>query len=74
MGWPRFLLILSHEVVMNKLTQLILILATAYYAQLYLLSYLYLCRTSKLLVCGGWVVKNFTDNKAISAPSWGLAG
>ena len=23
---------------------------------------------------GGWVVKNYTDNKAISAPSWGLAG
>ena len=31
--------------------------ATVYYAQLYLLSYLYLCRTSKLLVwpVGGWL-------------------
>ena len=23
---------------------------------------------------GGWVVKNKIDDKAISAPSWGLAG
>ena len=59
---------------MNKPSKLILILATAYYIQLNILSYLYLFRTSKLLVCGGWVVKNFTDNKAISAPSWGFAG
>ena len=64
---------------MNKLSQLILILATAYYAQLYLLIYLYLGRISKALVWGGWmggwwVAQNSTDVKAISAPSRGLAG
>ena len=28
----------------------------------------------KTTCLGGWVVHNYTDNKDISAPSWGLAG
>ena len=46
-------------------------LPTAYYAQLYILSYLLLKTT---IMGGWWVVDNYTDNKAISAQlswSWG---
>ena len=31
-------------------------------------------KTSKTTILGGWVIHNHTNNKAISAPSWGLAG
>ena len=64
--------------------QLTTVQLTAVNAQLALASLLQLCRTSKLLVwvggwvggwrMGGWVVEDYTDNKAILAQlswSWG---